>query len=471
MKQLYLKATTLFITSSLTVVFVFAISTSAAQQVSGIITDYNSYWKSSVSSVSPVKPDNSHNLLAFTHNGVQYSTGVDDQALTSHAENFVAGDFWALPVEGFTGTITGNTKVGWGELKDGVHNGIGNSQRPQMIIPQHLTDGTKGLDLGTGIANLPHGNLTFFVSNIKPANIGDGIPDILVTQIADPGGATDRYSLIDAAGNTVGTRMNIAFNNIIPVANWTADFYEPASGVLTTLAPGYTNTDRPLRLWAADLSELGITAANYQSVVKFKVELSGTSDMAFAAYNNRTMSLTSVLPVKLVDFSGKKVNTSIVLNWVTASEENSDLFTIERSADNNLFQPIGAVNANGNSAIKANYAFTDKKPLAGSNYYRLKMVDKDATVTYSAVIKMQANSTSNTAYLYPNPCANNLTIAHSSASGAVLTIYSTTGIAVKKLNVSNSIQTSINVQNLEKGIYYAVWQGNTEKISLSFVKN
>lgn len=471
MKQFYSQATSLFFKSLLTIVFIFTISVSDAQQVSGIITDYNAYWKSSVTSVNALKPNDSHNLLAFTYNGVQYSTGVNDQVLTNHAENFVAGDFWALPVEGITGNISGNTKVGWGELKDGVHNGMGNSHRPEMNIPQYLTDGIKGLDLGTGIANLPHGNLTFFVSNIKPANIGDGIPDILVTQIADPGGSTDRYSLIDAAGNTVGNRMDIAFNNIAPLANWTADFYEPASGILTTLIPGFTNTDRPLRLWAADLSEFGITAANYQSVLKFKVELSGNSDLAFAAYNSKTMNLTSILPVKLADFNGKKVNTSIELNWITASEENSDLFTIERSADNNSFQTIGTVSASGSSAAKTNYRFTDKKPLSGSNYYRLKMTDKDATVTYSAVIKMQANATSTAAYLYPNPCTGSLVIAHPSAASAGLTIYSMTGIAVVKMSVSNTMQTNVNVQKLEKGIYYAVWQNGAEKTSLSFVKN
>ncbi|MEJ0102382.1 MAG: hypothetical protein WDO19_07460 [Bacteroidota bacterium] len=67
-----------------------------AQAISGIITDYNGYWKSSASAINSIKPVNNHNLLAFKYNNVQYSTGVNDQTLTSHGESFVASDFWSL---------------------------------------------------------------------------------------------------------------------------------------------------------------------------------------------------------------------------------------------------------------------------------------------------------------------------------------------------------------------------------------
>ncbi len=132
--------------------------------------------------------------------------------------------------------------------------------------------GVKGLNIGTGIANLPAGNMSFNVSRINPLNIGDGIPDILVTQIADPSGSTDGYSFIDASGTIIGHKKNIAFTSITPVANWTADFYEASSNPLT-LAAGYTNTDRPLRLWAADLSDFGITSTNYSAIQKFTITL------------------------------------------------------------------------------------------------------------------------------------------------------------------------------------------------------
>jgi len=81
--------------------------------------------------------------------------------------------------------VTSNTKLALGQLYDGVDNGASNPA-PVNSLALYLTDGPNGLNLGTGIANLPKGDLTFRVTNINPAAIGDGIPDILVTQIADP---------------------------------------------------------------------------------------------------------------------------------------------------------------------------------------------------------------------------------------------------------------------------------------------
>jgi hypothetical protein len=468
MKQLYPETRGLRKTLFL-FLFIVTILQSGAQQVSGIITDYNSFWKTSTTNINAIKPADSHNLLAFTYNGVQYSTGVNDQLLNSRGENFVAGDFWALPLAGMTGTINANTKVGWGEMKDGVHNGIGSLLLPQMNINLYLTDGIKGLDLGTCIANLPAGNMTFFVNNIKPQDIGDGFPDILVTQVADPSGS-DRYSFIDSTGAIVGISKNIMFSSISPVGNWTADFYQPL-GSLLTLIPGFTNTDRPLRLWAADLSEFGITAANYLSVHKFKVELSGNSDMAFAAYNNRTLTLSSTLPVKLTDFTGKKASTGTLLNWTTHTEENSDVFTIERSPDNNSFVSIGSVNASGNTTIAQYYSFADKKPFAGANYYRLKMIDKDGTFIYSPVVKLQFSELPNSAYLFPNPCKDELIIVHPADKGGRVSIYSSAGLLVRSTNAFNSKQTQINVSGLSKGIYLAVWQNGNERMSMTFAKD
>jgi hypothetical protein len=440
-----------------------------SQQVSGIVTDYKGYWKSSLSSLNAVKPDNSHNLLAFTYNNVQYSTGANDPLLISHGETFMSGDFWALPVDAISGSANGNTKLGWGEMKDGVHNGSGTSVKPQMNLSTYLTDGTKGLDLGTCVANLPAGTLTFFVNNIRPQNIGDGIPDILVTQIADPSGSTDRYSFTDAAGNIIGAKMNIAFNNITPIGNWTADFYE-AQGATPTLTSGFTNTDRPLRLWAADLSDFGITAANYTAIKKFKVDLSGNSDIAFAAYNNRTLNLASPLPVLLSSFEGKLTNNTALLNWTTATELQFKSFVIERSTNNSDFSPIGEVAAAGNSTSVKKYNFSDKNLPAGIVYYRLKLVDEDGSSKYSTVIRLGQKPDA-VFSVYPNPGAgNHISFTIPAQQGAQVKLFSANGSLMVQLVTNESGHAEANIEKLPKGIYYAVWQHAGEKLSTSFLR-
>lgn len=447
----------------------FATTCINAQSVSGIITDYNNFWKTSASSMNAIKPVNSHNLLAFTYNNIQYSTGVNDQALSSHGESFVAGDFWSLPVAGLTGNITGNTKVGVGEMYDGRHGGA-SSVPPDGDIAQYLTDGIKGLNIGTGVANLPAGNMSFNVNTIDPQNIGDGVPDIIVTQIADPSGSTDGYSFMDVSGNIVGHKKNIVFTSITPVANWTADFYE-ASVRPMTLISGFTNTDRPLRIWAADLSEFGVTAANYSSVKKFTINLSGNSDVAFVGYNNKSFSVVGVLPVTLSDFSGKSINSKTQLNWTTQTEENTSHFTIERSAGNNAFIKIADIMATGNSNTAKQYTLTDSNPADGTNYYRLKISDKDGSFTYSKVIMIEIAATAVRGSLSPNPSSDNVIMTHPASVAAAITVYNAVGIAVSKTTVSaNTLQTKLNIQSLGKGMYYAVWQNATDKISLQLVK-
>ncbi len=418
--------------------------------------------------MSATKPVNSHNLLAFTYNNTQYSTGVNDQALTSNGESFVAGDFWSLPLSGFSGAINSNTKIGVGEMHDGAHNGALRSLEENIGF--YLTDGIKGLNIGTGIANLPSGIMGFNVNTINPLNIGDGVPDIIVTQIADPSGSTDSYSFMDAAGNIVGHKKSMVFTHIPPVANWTADFYE-ASTRPFSLTPGFTNTDRPLRMWAADLSDFGITPANYAGIQRFTIDLSGQSDVAFVGYNNKSFNVVGILPVSLSDFSCKAVKVKAQLTWTTETEENTSRFTIERSAGNNLFTAIADISAGGNSSTTRQYSYTDNHPVSGINHYRLKILDKDGSFTYSKIIMIEFANAGMSVSLYPNPSSGNLVMTHPASAHGSIKIYNASGNAVlHAVAITNAQQTKLDIQSLGKGIYFAVWQNGTEKVSLQLAK-
>lgn len=267
---------------------------SQAQAVTEIVTNYNGYWRTAASAMSTTKPDNHHELISFSYNGTRYSTGVNDALLTSHSLPFTAGTYKALPMTNIGGTVTGNTKIGLGALCDGVNNGAGPA--PSRTLGPYLSDGTNGLDMGTCIANLPAGTMFLSVSNIQAAKIGDGIPDILVTQIADPSTTYDSYEFTDINGVRIGSSLNVVLNTISPVGQWVADFYEATGS--TVLQSGFTQTQRDIRLWAADFSTFGINASNISNIAYFKITLSGTSDIAFVAYNAATISVQAVLPVQ-----------------------------------------------------------------------------------------------------------------------------------------------------------------------------
>jgi hypothetical protein len=84
-----------------------------------------------------------------------------------------------------------------------------------------------------------------------------------------------------------------------------------------------------------------------------------------------------ILPIELLLFSTKCNDGRVLVNWTTASEQNNNFFTIERSADGTNYLPIGIVNSLGNSSSAQSYSFTDADPLSGTSYYRLRQTDFD----------------------------------------------------------------------------------------------
>ena len=117
----------------------------------------------------------------------------------------------------------------------------------------------------------------------------------------------------------------------------------------------------------------------------------GTNTVLTASFTNGFSGFgagiagSAALPVHLLDFAGRLITNSVLLDWSTSYEINSQYFDIERSADGIVFNKIGTVNAAGNSSITHNYSFTDAAALE-HNYYRLKQVDIDGKFEYSKVI-------------------------------------------------------------------------------------
>ncbi|MFC4874943.1 Ig-like domain-containing protein [Negadavirga shengliensis] len=247
----------------------------------GIFTDYGGFWASEAGNHNPILPDNTHHLLGFRWNGINYSTGVNDDRLALEGVSFSPQVYQAFPVRNIQAKPSG-TYIGLGQMYDGVDNGI--SVPPPFNVPPNLasflTSGIQGLNFGTGVANIAAGNLIFdFSGIIDPDQIGDGIPDILVSQFADPSSVLDEIYMADDVGNLIGNSLAIDHTQVVRVGSWSADFYE-----LNGNSAAFIKGSRDLRLWVADLSAFGIDQNNYDQVRSMRYRLNGTSDPAFAAY-------------------------------------------------------------------------------------------------------------------------------------------------------------------------------------------
>ncbi|TLV01121.1 T9SS type A sorting domain-containing protein [Dyadobacter luticola] len=108
------------------------------------------------------------------------------------------------------------------------------------------------------------------------------------------------------------------------------------------------------------------------------------------------------LPVTLARFEGEKVEHSASLTWQTSEETSSDHFEIQHSMDGKQWSEIGNVNSAGESVGLKSYSFVHPHPLAGDNFYRLKMVDLDGTFAYSKMVLVGFEKGAATV-VFPNP--------------------------------------------------------------------
>jgi hypothetical protein len=83
------------------------------------------------------------------------------------------------------------------------------------------------------------------------------------------------------------------------------------------------------------------------------------------------------LPVELLYFEGVPYPSFNSLKWATASEHNSDYFSIEMSTDGEDWRQVTTKPASGNSNEKTNYFYLDNINQFVLHYYRLVQYDID----------------------------------------------------------------------------------------------
>ncbi len=173
------------------------------------------------------------------------------------------------------------------------------------------------------------------------------------------------------------------------------------------------------------------------------------------------------LPVQLVQFlATKNDDGSVKVSWATSQEENSNYYDVERSGDQTDWTSIGTVKAKGFSSTTTNYFLTDKSPINGTGYYRLKMVDLDGKFTYSKAIPITTDNSSQGLVIYSNPFSDHirLKINVSRPQNLVLTV--TDMLGKTYITQSYQAQNGDNFVNLQpsvasSGMYILHIQGNS----------
>lgn len=158
----------------------------------------------------------------------------------------------------------------------------------------------------------------------------------------------------------------------------------------------------------------------------------------------------AALPVRWISFGGRlNDQQQAVLTWKV--DESAVLrYQVERSFYKTNFQKIAILPSKGNGPNT--YQLTETSPLSGTAYYRIRMVDRDGTNSYSKIISLDGPN-GEQLKAYPNPVKNLLTVHPGKEYiGQKLTLTSSAGIQLQQLTLQDEIAT-FDMSNYASGLY------------------
>jgi choice-of-anchor B domain-containing protein len=178
------------------------------------------------------------------------------------------------------------------------------------------------------------------------------------------------------------------------------------------------------------------------------------------------------VPLELIDFQAISKEKQVALSWQTKDEKQMTQFTIERSADGQVWDSIGVVAAQNKPST---YAFWDNHPLSTVNYYRLKMSDRAGQINFSKILSVVLPIETKTLKLYPNPVKQKLFLQNAAealplSQTARVQIFDSFGKLVLNTNYAQ-MQEGLDLSNLLRGCYWllisdgqAVWRSRFVKM-------
>jgi hypothetical protein len=120
------------------------------------------------------------------------------------------------------------------------------------------------------------------------------------------------------------------------------------------------------------------------------------------------------LPVEFLGINAERFNAhDVMVTWTTAQEINNDFFAVEKKRGvNGKFEEIARVNAKADPQATNEYSHLDQTGMNNVNFYRIKQVDLDGTVTYSEIVELTMDELADNDkfVVYPSPAKEATTL-------------------------------------------------------------
>lgn len=339
------------------------------------------------------------------------------------------GEFIGTPNTGNDGTIDGISNsftVGSSNITN-VNFGI--NHLPQSAINLQVIAGNPGGTVFTTV--LP---AWFAISNIGGY---DNTQDY-------NGGVVSSIRILSFPTNTTTIKIN---GTAYTSSNW------PAAGVTIPYTTGVGPT-QPILLDPMN--------GNINVIIPFAaIDNGGKEDITPGSV---TLSYTSTLPVRIVSFTVQPQGGQVQLKWTVAEQLYIKEYVAETSTNGTDFTELATVPATASSA----YSAVQARIPAGTNFYRIRIVEFNGTYTFSETRRLNFSAISNIS-VFPNPVKESL---HINLAGAVTTGMVTIQISSvdgklqlqQQMNAASQAGT-INLGKLAPGLYIVRVIGQSELLN------
>jgi hypothetical protein len=201
----------------------------------------------------------------------------------------------------------------------------------------------------------------------------------------------------------------------------------------------------------------------------FEFEINSFSELALVFTNSTT------LPVTWLSVTGEINNGQSLIKWSTASEINTQSFTVEHSDDGLKFVSLHNMAAAGNSNRVRQYEWIHTSPKQGLNYYRIRQTDRDGRYSYSKTVALPYQKNGADMVVFPNPGRDKLTVilpekVRNEKANTVI-VYNTLGqVVFQQALAHNANPIQVNISNLKPGVYRLLLSHANGASSVSFIK-
>lgn len=239
---------------------------------------------------------------------------------------------------------------------------------------------------------------------------------------------------------------------------------------------------------ATNFSTLGLTAylqdnfTNTETIISLTgstvIAFTVTSDVASKAANRFRIVYrpTVPLPVNINSIKAYQKQAGVQVEWIVSNEINLDKYEVEKSNSSFKFELLATVATKANSSTENSYAAFDAKPFSGTNFYRLKAIDKNGEFKYSEIVKVNFANVKSSISVYPNPTKGDqvfINVDNLPTGKYELRVTNTLGQELFKKSLfsnGNTNQQIINTMHWAKGMYNITLVGADTQLQQTIIK-